>query len=233
MSNRYIVCFLTVLASACGHKTHTVMSQSSINSDSLYNRGVYFLDEDTDVPYYDSAIYYLEKASNEGNSAADRVIAEQYFFGYKVPVDTFKALKHINLAIERGDSLAYHVLSKFYYSKDIGKAIEYLKKGDNRYSDYELAQIFLSGYGFGHPELSYDNEINPEEGLKYLVKSAEGGSFEAQLLLSKHFKNGIKDLLTPDTAKARYYFEKAIKNPEVQEIPGITDELEKKKELDY
>lgn len=228
--NRNILatCVCLELIICCNPQGNQTAEQNKdvANADVFLNKGIVFLDEDTETPHYDSAIIYLEKASLLGNIKANGILAEQYFLGQKIKADTNKAKEYVQMAIEKGDSSIYNVLAKFYYSSNIDKAIEYLKKGDSKYSSYELSQLLLSGYAFGQPTPVHKDKINEQEGLKYLMKSAENGNLQAQQSLSYYYLKGLDNFLKPDTTKAKYYYDKALNNPEAKEIPGAMDELE-------
>lgn len=196
------------------------------DSKLMLNKGLQYLDEDTPTPRYDSAVFYLEKAAKQNNIEAHRVLAEQYMFGYKIDADTLKAQAHVKAAINSGDSLIYNVLAKYYYSKDINKTISFLKKGDDKYAGYELAQLLISGYAFGQPDITYKSKIDKNEGIKQLIKSADAGNFNAQQSLIYYYLNGIKDILNSDTPRAEEYYKKALINPDAKSIEGAADELE-------
>ena len=127
----FIFVFLCFIFS-CNFFTNKQETWENNQEANLYlNKGTYLLDEDTETPRYDSAIIYLEKASALGSSNADRILAEQYYFGYKINADTIKAKEHIEKAIWRDDSLIYVTLAKInYYKGEIDSSIESLKKGD-------------------------------------------------------------------------------------------------------
>lgn len=192
----------------------------------MLDKGLYYLEEDTPTPRYDSAVFYLEKAAKLNNMLARQVLAEQYLFGSRIQADTVRAQVHIKEAINRGDKLIYLVLAKYYYSTDINKSINYLKKGDDHYAGYELAQLLISGSAFGQPYITYNSKIDEEEGLKYLIKSADAGNFFAQKSLVFYYLKGIKGVLSSDTIKAMEYYKKASNNPDVKCIEGAADELE-------
>jgi len=226
-SSIFFACLIFVLSCNSPENKSEVQEKNNQGADLYLKKGIYFLDEDTETPHYDSAIFYLEKASDIGSTEADRVLAEQYFFGYKIKADTSKAKEHVQKALEKGDSSIYIVLAKVnYYKSNVDATIEYLKKGDSKYSSYELSQILLFGYAFGQPEPVYKEKINQEEGLKYLIRSAENGNLQAQQSLAYYHLKGIDNVLKADTAKAKYYYDKALNNPEAKEIPGAMDDLE-------
>lgn len=196
------------------------------NSKLMLRKGLQYLDEDTPTPHYDSAVFYLEKAAEQNNIDAHRILAEQYMFGYKVDADTLKAQAHVKAAISSGDSLIYNVLAKYYYPRDIDRAIDFLKKGDNKYAKYELAQLLIAGYAFGQPDITYKSKIDKREGIKHLIKSADAGNFYAQQSLVHYYFNGIKDILNSDTSRGNQYYKQALSNPDIKSIEGAADELE-------
>lgn len=229
---KFFLCVFFIMSCNFSENLVEMHKKNLVTSDSLLKIGVCFLEEDTDKPNYDSAILFLEKASILGNFMANRILAEQFFFGYKFKVDTSKANKYVRKAIEQGDNSIYFTLAKWkYYNGYIDSAIHCLKKGDRKYCCFELANILLLGYAFGQPIPVYQDKINVMNGIEYLKISAENNNLEAQLNLVYYNIKGIEHFLPVNIDQARYYYNKAKNNPESNEIPGALDEIEELSKL--
>lgn len=211
---------------------------SQVWADSLYIVGENYLNEDTDTPKYDSAVYYLSEAANLNYPKAFYTLGYEYALGHKLKSNKEKGVEYLKKASDLGVREAFYSLAHFYYyQNDIENVKKMLEKGSaagDGVASYELYLLYFYGCAFGETEKKYTDLVNEKKGLEYLLKSAEMGSFNAQISLAYSYKKGLKGLLSPDKEKALYYFEQAQKNPEVQETPGASDELETaKKDLGF
>jgi len=216
----------------------TKQNQQSISPDSLFTLGMYYLNEDTDKPQYDSAKYYLEKAVESNHKKSLHVLGYEYLLGSKLQRDKKKGLSYLEKASELGETEAYLSLAEFYYYQNEPTQVKaFLEKGSSlgdKYAMYQLHMLYYEGYAFGQPQKKDESLINLQKGFDYLLRAAEMGSLNAQLALVYLYAKGKQGLLEADIKKSKYYFELAEKNPEAQEVPGATDELEiAKKELNF
>lgn len=215
---------------SCTHEEDGKGKNSQISADSLYSLGEYYLNEDTDTPKYDSAEIYLLEAVKLNYPKAFYTLGYEYALGHKLKSNKQKGVLYLQKAADLGLREAFYSLAQFYYYQgDIENVKMMLEKGSKEgdsYATYQLHILYFEGYAFGHPEKRNITLIDKLKGLEYLLKSAELGSFDAQLSLAYLYANGKEGLLKPDKEKALYYFEQAKKNPEVQIIPGASDELE-------
>lgn len=212
---------------------------SQVSADSLYIVGENYLNEDTDTPKYDSAEYYLSEAANLNYPKAFYTLGNEYALGHKLKSNKEKGVEYLNKAADLGVREAFYSLAHFYYyQSDIENVKKMLEKGSSAgdsYATYQLHMFYYVGYAFGQSEKKDANLIDSQKGLKYLLKAAEMGNFDAQLSLAYLYTKGDEEgFLKPDKEKALYYFEQAQKNPEVQETLGAFDELETtKKDLGF
>lgn len=212
-------------------------SKKALSADSIFTLGMEYLNEDSDQPKYDSAQYYLEKSAQLNYRKSFHVLGYEYLLGNRLERNKEKGLLYLKKATELGETEAFLTLAEFYYyQKDIQSVKEMLEKGNSlgdKYATYQLYNLYNSGYAFGQPDKKDTALINLQKSFDYLLKAAEMGSFDAQLSLIYLYTKGEKSLVSPDREKALFYFKQAEKNPEAQETPGATDELEiAKKELD-
>lgn len=211
---------------------------TQLSSDSLYIIGENILNEDTDTPNYDKAEYYLSEAAKLNYPRAFYTLGYEYTLGHKLQRNKEKGVEYLKKAAELGVKEAFYYLAQFYFNQgDVENAKIMLEKGSEEgdyYATYQLHMIYYEGYAFGQSEKKNGALIDLKRGFEYLLKSAELGSFEAQLSLAYLYTNGKQGLLKPDREIALYYFELAQNNSSVLEIPGASDEIEAaKKDLGF
>lgn len=223
---------------SCTQVENQKEKSTHVSGDSLYIVGENYLNEDTDNPNYDRAEYYLSESAKLNYPNAYFTLGYEYTLGHKLQRNKEKGVEYLKKAAELGVKEAFYYLAQFYfYQGDIENAKKMLEKGSeegDNYATYQLHMIYYEGYAFGQPEKKNAALIDVRKGLEYLLKSAEMGSFEAQLSLAYLYNKGKEGLLKPDREKALYYFELAQNNSSVQEILGASDALETaKKDLRF
>lgn len=111
----------------------------------------------------DGAAYWYEKAAKQGHVEAQMEMFEMY-----------------------SDKLSCH---KWDYKKALfwlNKAVE----SGNAEAQYKLGKTYIDGF-ICNDSKGYSFEINPEEGVKWLLRSAENGYFLAMEALGDCYINGI------------------------------------------
>jgi len=227
-----------IILNSCTQVEEAKDISSRFSADSLYALGEFYLNEDTDQPQYDRAENYLSEAATFDYPKAFYALGYEYALGHKFKRDKEKGVDYLKKAAELGVIEARYTLAQFFYFQDdVENVIKHLVEGSSAgdgFATYQLYMLYHYGRAFGQIERTYSHLIDEKRGIDYLIQSAEMGVFEAQLSLAYSYRKGLNGVLEPDKEKALHYFELAQKNPEVQEIPGASDELEiAKKDLRF
>ena len=120
-----------------------------------------------------------------------------------------RAIYHLENAAQLNDDWAISFLMKFFLTRNVQKAMEYLKKKNNAESSFIMGRIYLKGEGI---------EENIELGIKYLEESISRGSGEAAQLLGDLFLEGYKEKIEKDEPKSIQYYEKAVIRGEIDSM---------------
>lgn len=161
------------------------------DSDCMLNLG-YILEQSDKWPHdYKRAFELYKKSAELGNARAYNNLGTCYKRGIGTTVDAQEALKCYELAIKGGEKATAYMNLYVYYmdgiccQKDVGKAIEWLKKGDADgvlQCSYQLSGHYKNGYGV---------PIDNKKMFTCLLKSAKGGLEEAFLELGHCYSNAI------------------------------------------
>ncbi len=158
---------------------------------------------------------WLNKAVVQNNPEAICKLSELYTEGIVVPVDLAKAKSLAEQSFKEGYTPALYQLGKIAQKEnniELAKTY-YLKSSMQHYSPaiMALAQMYLQS----------QNTNEKQQGFSYLVKAAQSGSKEAQLLLANAYKKG--DGVEKNEVLAKQWEEKAkqkniVKIDRVQEV---------------
>jgi uncharacterized protein len=161
---------------------------------------------------------YFEKAAKLGSAGALRDLALQYRLGRGVPPDKIKALDYLRQAANLGDGLAAVHMGQSLRDdpslprKDKSEILDRFKRGaalGHAHAEYELG--FDSLYGHLGP-------ANDSEAFRYFSIAAEKGVDLAQNSIGMMYWTGRgvgNEMVVPiDYTKARYWFERAVKQGE-------------------
>jgi TPR repeat protein len=155
---------------------------------------------------FPSSIYWLEKASEQGNAKAQMLLGEALLDGRGTPKDFIRAFNLFNKAVEQKNPTAQYYLGIMYrdgkgVSQDSEKAFEWFKRSaENGNSDaqYQLAHFYFIGE---------DTPKNPQESFKWFEKAALQGCPNAQYELGVMYQNG--EGVPANASKAFYWTEKS------------------------
>ena len=131
---------------------------------------------------YEQAIYWWQKATDAGNSAAQKNLAICYFNGYGVEKDVEKAIYWWQKAADAGNSAAQKNLAFCYLKgdgveKNVEKAVYWWQKAadaGNSAAQFNLAICYLKGDGV---------EKDVEKAVYWWQKAADAGDSDAEYML--------------------------------------------------
>lgn len=168
----------------------------------------------------ETAVRYWMLAAEGGIPQAQRIISGEYLTGKILKQDNQAAREWMEKAAKQGDAKAQYLLGCFYGSDDdMLAAIEWIQKAaEQGYAEaqfeigklsqrsgklseavkwyrlaaeqgdypamYALALLYLDGNGV---------DRDPDQGMEYLTKAAEGGFHQAALELADRYYQGIPD----------------------------------------
>jgi TPR repeat protein len=152
------------------------------NQYSNYILGKIYLDKDSSFYDINKGINSMEKAADENNSWAmytlGKIFSDKDLNIYNIE----KAIQWFKKSEELENEAAAYKLGKIYYEKnDFNRAIKYLNKCDNQYSNYILGNIYMN------PESAY---YNTDKGIDFLLKSANMGNSYAEMKIGILYLKG-------------------------------------------
>ena len=153
------------------------------------------------------AVQFYKAAAKGGSAAAQAELGECYLNGIGTKKDHSEAFKWLSKAAKQNCGAAYANLGLCYY-KGCGtkvsyeNAAKYLRQAadNDQNAQYILGQVYLDK---NNPKYSQ------AEGMAWLSKAADSGSYDAQLLLAKHCLLYNKDPY--NASKAVLLYNDAIK----------------------
>ena len=138
-----------------------------------------------------SRLLLIEKASENGNINATKMLGDMYFKGIDVQKDIKKAIKYYSISSDKGNLKSTYNLGIIYlngdvsFKRDISKAISFLERCVNSSRAlYNLGVIYENGV----------DEVyrNLKKAKKYYSQSAFLGNKLAENNLANFYKNGIE-----------------------------------------
>lgn len=168
--------------------TCTVLAKKGV-VDAQFILGLTYYEKNSPL----QSLYWLEKASDQGNESATLIVAGYYLDGVYVKKDVNKASNLYTKLSSKENKLAQFYLSKIYFdgngaNADYEKATELLTKSANH--GYIPAQVQLGvRYLFGEKV-----EIDHEKALKWLTIASNQGDANAEYALGGmyYLGNGVK-----------------------------------------
>ena len=166
----FIFAFITVLFCALDEYQ---------TKEEYYNKGLFYIQQEN----YESAFYYMKKASELGSVLAQNNLGVLYGLGHGTDVDIQRSNYWIEKAAHGGSAAAQNTLGCFYkdalngFEQDYEQANHWFEKaakqGDH-FAQYNLAMAYRYGQGV---------KINFTEALKWFVEAAfQGDEFAKQEL---------------------------------------------------
>ena len=196
-------------------------------ADAGYAKGQFFLGyyyqhgigTPTDIQ---TALRLYHLAADQGYVHAQCRLGILYGEGnYGIEKDSEIAVQWLRLAATQNDPVARSRLADCLVSgngveQNIEEAIQILKTLAQESSEYPKGEPFSQfrlGALLTNEELV---EYNPKEGVKWLRKSAEQDSSQAQNSLGLLYYKGLEGIVKPNLKEARLWFNKAAKQGEYQ-----------------
>lgn len=159
---------------------------------------IFAQNEVADMYYYgygtdkdlDKYIYWLNKASNNGNSRSIKKLADCYYNGIGVNKDEYAAYDLYKKAAEIGEANAQNIVANYYYngefeSQNYEEAIRLYKKSANQghhWAQSNLANCYRDGKGV---------KQDYNEAFKLYLEAAQGDIDYAQYEVAYCYMNGL------------------------------------------
>lgn len=153
--------------------------------------GCLYADENNTEENEKKAIFWWRKAAEQGNSAAQYMIASQHLLNEKIGLsaDLKEAMHWLKKAAEQGNRDAQYELGNCYEQgigspEKLGEAINwYYKAAEQGNTDAQLSlgHCYKNGKGV---------DIDLEEAIKWYRKAAEQGNAKAQCVLGALYEKG-------------------------------------------
>lgn len=151
------------------------------------------------------AIFWLERAANEGDALSAVALGDMYKFGVKYGTPIIEknedlALKWYTVYAEKGDATAQFELGEFlqYYKHNEKEALQWYKKSADQ-NNADAINALADYYRFNDKE---------EKAFEMDMKAAELGSAEAERSLGTYYYTLDK----PDYEKAMEWYKKAAEH---------------------
>lgn len=162
---------------------------------------------------YKEALFWLNKAADDGNVDALSSIALCYYGGFGVEQNYKQALEWYKKAAEKGDGNALHMIGTCYMyglgvKMSTSKAIKYYQEAVDKnciYAMTDLANCYYNGLGV---------KCNKPKAVALWTQAAELGESSAQLQLSSCYAKG--DGVDKDQEKSIYWCKKAAEQGNAQ-----------------
>ncbi|OHW62278.1 putative beta-lactamase HcpC precursor [Andreesenia angusta] len=171
---------------ACSNESELYMSEESIfnkaesgNPDFQYYLGIiYYSRGNSTTNDIEKALYWLEKAAEQGHIGSQYMVGLFYFTGELGINDFNKSLKWLERSANQGHMVSQLLLGSIYSSTDYHKSFKWhLKAARQGLMD---AQYYVGVYY----ETGSGVEKNKENALYWLEKAAEQGHIDAQNLFN-------------------------------------------------
>lgn len=163
---------------------------------------------------YEQALYWYQKAAEQGHDKAANNLGCMYLDGRGVEQDYEKAAWWLELSAQKNDTLAILNLGCMYEDGNLGgsqnydKAFEYYQRADKlgcAPAAYELGHCFEVGVG---------TKANAKKAFSFYKKSADAGYGPAAYETGRRYLEG--DGVKKDAALAKKYLEIAVNKGELK-----------------
>ena len=199
----------------------TILAESGISNFQYYLARCYARGKKV-AQDYEKALFWYEKAANQGNTKAQNNLACIYLDGLGVPRDAKKAAYWFEKAAEKNDKLALLNLGCMWEEGDLGepdyaKAFDYYQKSDKlecAYAADKLGHCYEKGAG---------TKADPKKAFAYYKKAADMGYGPAMYEVGRLYLDGIG--VKKDAARAKECLEKAAKK-DVEEAKELLKTLQ-------
>lgn len=196
----------------------------------LYILAIFYMDSDIVEPDSRESLYYMERAAENGVSAAMEQMGDWYEEGYAgiIEPDRQKAFDWNLRAAEKGNTYSMCMIGEYYedgkgvVEPDTDKMIQWYRKAAeyaypdprdyNLWAQRKLGLIYATGDGV---------QQDITEATKWFRMAAESGDTEAQYFLGIIYYSdeyGVKNI-----AKALFWFTKAADNGHVRAMVVLGD----------
>lgn len=151
---------------------------------------------------YKEALFWLNKAADDGNVEAISTIALCYYNGMGVEQNYEKAIELYERAAAKGDGFSIYMIGVCHFNgqglkKNTSKGIKYFEQAIDKgylYAMTVLANCYYNGDGV---------KCNKQKAIAIWTEAAEKGEATAQLKLSNCYTKG--DGVNRDEEKAKYW----------------------------
>ena len=190
----------------------TLLAQGG-NADFQYNLGRCYDKGFKTARDYKQALYWYQKAAEQGHDKAANNLGCLYLDGTGVDQDFKKAAYWFELSAQKNDTLAILNLGSMYEDGNFGapdydKAFAYYQKADKlgcAPAAYELGHCWESGVG---------TKPNAKKAFSFYKKSADAGYGPAAYETGRRYLEG--DGVKKDLGLAKKYLEAALKKGELK-----------------
>ncbi len=182
--------------------------------------GISMADGRVELENSSTAIYWLEKAAEQGNAIACQRLAECYWFGENVEVDESRAVDLFLDAIRGANSMAsFYVGVAFANGRGVKKD---LHRAEIFYKNAADAGVVEALLNLGILLLSNEyNGRDPDAGIEHLKQAAETGNASAQLRLGYCYEDGDSGVI--DIAAAKYWYGQAAAQGDERGIKALNE----------
>jgi TPR repeat protein len=165
--------------------------------------------------------WVIENA-NAGHVSAQRLLGVMYMVGAGVPKDPEREYQWFLRAADQGDALAIYSLGLCHKNPQ-----------DRLRFDLDKAQQYISQaaeMGVAHAQLTlfdmHAKQKKPEEGLAWLIKSAEQGRLQAQYQLARWYAGKLSPKVPVDQAEAFAWTKRAADNGYIEALLDLATRYE-------
>jgi len=168
----------------------------------ISNGNAYFSGEGVQQDYK-QALYWFQKAAEQGNAAAQNYLGVMYDQGSGVPKDSTEAVRWYRKAAEQGYAVAQFNLGWMYdegrgvHQDNVQAAYWYRKAADQGDANAQINLGVMYDQGRGVPK-------DDTEAVRWYRKSADQGLAQAQVNLGVMYANG-RGVPQDSTEAARWY----------------------------
>ena len=165
----------------------------------------------------------LRQKARAGDPEVQHVIGDRYLLGDNVKIDYAEALKWYRLAVQQGHADAQNDIGSLYENglgvdRDIKEAVKWYElsaKQESALARFNLAFCYLEGSGVAK---------NVGEAFRLLELSAMQGYWYASKNYGRMYEYGLG--VKQDFRKAKFYYEKALKDSDFWQLPADTTDKE-------